>query len=453
MSHVTPGHEEEPIAADAVVSNDSELNRAATPKGGIGTWMKNFGTKFRQTFWATSREKRAMVPCERSGLMSRRKFLGKSGAAFGTAAAAYYLGKKNGGAPTAPESTTEPTKKGLAFRETELGREPLPAEKMEGMPAIYKDHPEIWQGFSSTQRDNIRAGNEQLLNDGVVDQQGHVIEKKSMDKGSRKPGEVEETLQNLNSIWKAAPVPAIEAVGWLANHFWSSAVQSKKIMRTSRTMIDEDEEDGIDHPTISAKTPYEDITPKHHSLDQLTALHDEIVATQGQVNRLMRQVDSRESAARVLAQVSYLAWEVFQMGFSITGILSVRGGHNALGVGAAYLVHKLRTAVRGDATKEMAEEALRDLAVHLSRIEKAIEAIKKSREGGKSAQEREQAAREKQEEGTRAAQLREEEHQRALDRLQRESELRREEEAARAQREARNKLILPPDTGAGPKAP
>lgn len=335
-------------------------------QGGIGTWMKNFGTRVRQTFWRTKKDKSEMSEPEVTKMMSRRKFLAKSGSIVGGGTALYFLGNRSG-QQSSSESANAQAKKKFEFRESALGRPATDEEKMIGMPEIYKDNPEVWTDrLTSQQRDNIRTGNAQLVSEGVVDKQGHLVEQKKPEKGGKKPGDVRTALSDLNSLWSVAPVPTIEALGWLANGIWSSEIQLPKIMGTSRAI------EGT--PPIPNRTQYQEINLSKHSEDQLRALHDEILATQGRVHRLMREVDSRESAGRVLLQVSYLAYEVFQMGLSLTGILSVRGGHNALGIGAAYLVHKLRTAVRGDATNEMAEQALRDLTIHLTRIDKAIEA-------------------------------------------------------------------------------
>jgi len=360
---------------------------------GIFGWVRNFGRKFRRTLWATPSEKQAMSPEQRGKRLSRRKFLGKSTAAAGSLAAAYYLGTRGNGSTSreAPETTAKKPSGGFAFRESELGHESTQEEIRQGMPEIYKGNETIWDGFDQGQRDRLREGNQQLVSDGVVDKQGRVIETKKPEKGGKKPNEVQTALSSLNSLWNGAPIPAIEAMGWMINNLLRGK-NYKKLMQVT-TGIKEETVDGELHPAIAEGTDYGTIDMGSQALAQLRKLRHDIATTKGQVTLIMHNTDNTVSLWQRGAQAAWLAGEIVaETGLTLTGILSSSATyHNAMGIGIAILLSQLRGKTSEPKNEAMLKKLLADLDVYLGTAKDAIDELVKAGEGAKAQKARDQA--------------------------------------------------------------
>jgi len=353
-----------------------ETSKSGGVWGTIRSTVGNTARGIRKIFWTTGEEKSNMPRGEKSVLMSRRKFLGKTTAAAGALATAYYLGTRGNGSTSleAPETTAKKPSGGFAFRESELGHESTTEEIMHGMPEIYKGNEGIWKGFDQGTRDRLREGNQQLVSDGVVDKQGHVIETKKPEKGAKKPNDVQSALSSLNSLWRVAPVPAAEALGWAVNQYLRGE-NYKKLMQLTRGIAAGEGKDAI-----AAGTRYDAIDTRSQSLAQLRKLRDDITKTKGQVTLLMHETESVVSLVQRSAQATWLAGEIaIEIGLTLTGILSSTATyHNGIGIAAAILINKLRSKTSEPKNEAMLKKFLADLEFHLSAANDAISDLLKT---------------------------------------------------------------------------
>ncbi|MDD5102935.1 MAG: twin-arginine translocation signal domain-containing protein [Candidatus Peribacteraceae bacterium] len=323
-------------------TNASVTQEATTQKGilrrilGIG---RNVGKSIRRAVLPNREERASMSESEK---LTRRRFLQIGG---GTAAAAtlggvgYSLWPKGG--------------RGFSARETESKVENIDEGRPDFIPL------DEWRNtLTPAQRDAIRKHSQEMAKKGSMSSTGRA---KVPEAHKPEQGTVREGLENLNSFWGVAPVPAAEIAGWIANAIVSELAIHQKHLKLTREITDPGS------PDMSKNKRYTAINLPAHSVKQLRELRDEINATKEAVEAMGERVDNGERAIRLVIQTILV---LLGTGAKLSGILTSQGLKTAVGIGAAFGINRLRPE---NISQAVAQRVIKDLDRHLTRVKDALD--------------------------------------------------------------------------------